>query len=218
MRQILFTCFFSILAVLSANAQCVLSGKVIDNKKGSLPYVTIRLLDKDSTFIAGETTDSIGCFSFSKVNKGEYILTLSSIGYTPKNFSVQLNEEHMDIGIITLPAQDVLLGEVVVKASSFIRKKDKVLILPDQQQVKHASTGYDLLNNLMIPGIDVDSRAGKVKTFGGDVTLYIDGRKVDYREIQSLRPKDVERIEYYDVPTGKFANDIAAINNIIISS
>ena len=214
MRQILFACFFSILTLLSANAQCVLSGKVIDDKKESLPYVTIRLLEKDSIFIAGATTDSLGCFSFPKVNKGEYILALSSIGYTPKNFPIQVNKGHVDIGIITLPTQDIQLGEVIVKGSSFIRQKDKVLILPDKQQVKHANTGYDLLSNLMIPGLDVDRRTGTVSTLGGNATLYIDGRKVDYREVQSLRPKDVERIEYYDVPTGKYANDVAAINYI----
>ena len=38
---------------------------------------------------------------------------------------------------------------------------------------------------------------------GGAVTLYIDGRKVDYREVQSLRPRDIEKVEYFDVPTGK---------------
>ena len=198
----------------SANAQCELSGKVIDDKKESLPYVPVRLLEKDSTFIVGVTTDSLGCFTFPKIDKGMYILGLSYIGYTPKNFPVHVNKEYEDIGIITLPTQGVQLGEVVVKGSSFTRLKDKVLILPDKQQVKSASTGYDLLSNLMIPGIDVDRKAGEVKTFGGDVSLYIDGRKVDYREIQSLRPKDIERIEYYDVPTGKYANDVAAINYI----
>lgn len=214
MKQILFACFFSLLALLSTNAQCVLSGKVIDDKKESLSYVTIRLLEKDSIFIAGATTDSFGYFNFPKVNKGEYILALSSIGYTPKNLPIQVNKEHVDIGIITLPAQDVQLGEVVVKGSSFIRQKDKVLILPDKQQVKHANTGYDLLSNLMIPGLDVNRQTGMVSTLGGNATLYINGRKVDYREVQSLRPRDIEKVEYYDNPTGKYANDVVSINYI----
>ena len=49
---------------------------------------------------------------------------------------------------------------------------------------------------------------------GGTVTLYIDGRKVDYREVQSLRPRDIEKVEYFDVPTGKYAGDVASINYI----
>lgn len=46
-------------------------------------------------------------------------------------------------------------------------------------------------------------------------TLYIDGREVDFREVQSLRPKDVSRVEYFDVPTGKYAKDAYAINIIM---
>ena len=30
-----------------------------------------------------------------------------------------------------------------------------------------------------------------------------------------MNPKDVEKIEYYDVPTGKYMNDISAINFVM---
>ncbi|WP_303395776.1 hypothetical protein, partial [Phocaeicola coprophilus] len=48
--------------------------------------------------------------------------------------------------VVYLKENSVLLGEVEVKGTSFIRQKDRVLIIPDKQQVKHASTGYDLLS------------------------------------------------------------------------
>ena len=102
----------------------------------------------------------------------------------------------------------------MVKGQSIIRKDDRLIIIPDKQQVKHAWTGYDLLYNLMIPGIDVDRRAGTVKTLGGNVTLYINGRKTDYREVQNLRPRDIVRVEFWDVPIGEFAGDVASINYI----
>jgi len=69
--------------------------------------------------------------------------------------------------------------------------------MPTKEQRKHAVTGYDLLNNLMIPGISVDRLKGIVATPAGNATLYIDGRLVDFREIQSLRPKDISRVEFY---------------------
>lgn len=46
------------------------------------------------------------------------------------------------------------------------------------------------------------------------MSLYINGEKAEYRDIQSLRPRDIQNIEYYDVPMGKYAKDIAAINYI----
>ena len=107
------------------------------------------------------------------------------------------------------------LGEVVVKSSYLTREGVHILAIPTKEQRKHAVTGYDLLSNLMIPGVSVERSTGSVTTPNGAATLYIDGREVDFREVQSLRPKDVSRVEYFDVPTGKYAKDAYAINIIM---
>ena len=107
------------------------------------------------------------------------------------------------------------LGEVVVKSSYLTREGDHILAIPTKEQRKHAVTGYDLLSNLMIPGVSVERSTGSVTTPNGAATLYIDGREVDFREVQSLRPKDVSRVEYFDVPNGKYAKDAYAINIIM---
>lgn len=75
------------------------------------------------------------------------------------------------------------LDEVVVKASNLTREDDHILAIPTKEQRKHAVTGYDLLNNLMIPGVSVGRSTGSVTTPSGAATLYIDGRKVDFREV-----------------------------------
>ena len=107
------------------------------------------------------------------------------------------------------------LDEVVVKASYLSREDDHIIAMPTKEQRKHAVTGYDLLNNLMIPGISVDRLKGIVTTPTGNATLYIDGRQVDFREIQSLRPKDISRVEFYDIPTGKYSKDAYSINIVM---
>lgn len=107
------------------------------------------------------------------------------------------------------------LGEVVVKSSYLTREGDHILAIPTKEQRKHAVTGYDLLSNLMIPGVSVERSTGSVTTPNGAATLYIDGREVDFREVQSLRPKDVSRVEYFDVPNDKYAKDAYAINIIM---
>lgn len=107
------------------------------------------------------------------------------------------------------------LDEVVVKASYLTREDDHILAIPTKEQRKHAVTGYDLLNNLMIPGVSVERSTRSVTTPSGAATLYIDGRKVDFREVQSLRPKDIARVEFFDVPTGKYAKDAYAINIVM---
>ena len=44
-------------------------------------------------------------------------------------------------------------------------------------------------------------KAGVLKAARGEATLYINGVKAELREIQNLRPKEIEKIEYYDIPS-----------------
>lgn len=205
---------FLIFTVTCMHAQCLLRGKVTDEENQSLSNVTIRLLNQDTVFIKGVISDSIGQYVLSDFPMGHYLMSFSCIGYLPKYIQLSANEITQQLQPAIMKTNNILLNEVAVKGTSFIRQKDRVLILPDKQQVKHASTGYELLYNLMIPGLYIEPQKSKITALGKDVSLYIDGRKVDYREVQNLRPRDVEKVEYYDVPTGKYAGDFAAINYI----
>lgn len=193
-------------------SQDLIGGKVLDITGKGIPYASLRILKCDSTFIKGEVTDSTGQFEFTIPQSDKFLLYISSIGY--KSHCIKLSsQQHTQLSII-LEENNVVLDEVEIKGQAFIRKGNHIQIIPTEQQMKHAGTGYDLLYNLMIPNIDVDCQKGTVKTFGGNVSLYINGQRAEYREIQNLRSKDIERVEYYDAPTGKYASDVAAINYI----
>lgn len=214
MRKTLLIVPFFVFTTFFVQAQCLLKGKVINEEKQNLSNVTVSLLSPDSIFIKGVISDSIGNYVISNVAFGHYLLSYRYIGYLPTYIPVTVNDRTKQIEPVFLQINTFSLNEVEVRGSSFIRQKDRVLILPDKQQLKHASTGYDLLYNLMIPGIYVEPNKGKITSLGKEVSLYIDGRRVTYREIQNLRPRDVEKVEYYDVPTGKYAGDFASINYI----
>lgn len=207
--------YLILIVLLMCQVQVVLAqsvkGTIKDSNNKALPNVTIRMLNADSVFIYGTSTDSLGCYFIPLKQKGEYLLHISFVGYKSQIYPINVVKDESFQAIILSP-NNILLDELVVNASSFIRQDDKILIYPDKQVTKHSSNGYDLLYRLMIPGIDVDRREGNVTTFHGNVTLYIDGRKVDVREIRGLRPKDIAKVEYYDVPTGKYVNDEASIN------
>ncbi len=211
----LFICFlieFLFPRVLCA--QCSVTGKVTDLEGHSLSYISVQLLRADSSFVTGTTTDTLGYYQFTKISPSPYLIVFTSIGYKKKIMNVTASNEENELPPIVMETDIIELNELVVKGASVIRQKDRLLIMPDKQLVKQAGTGYDLLYNLMIPGMEVDRIKGKIKTFGGEATLYIDGRKADYREVQSLRPKDIEKIEYFDTPTGKYAGDVASINYV----
>ena len=72
---ILLYCLFCFTSLQSQN----ISGHLEDNKGSGLRYVTVRLLQLDSTFVAGVTTDTLGRYCFEKVQPSDYLLAFSSI-------------------------------------------------------------------------------------------------------------------------------------------
>lgn len=210
-KHIVLTVLLGFYATL-LTAQSI-NGSILDKTHQGIPYATVRLLKVDSTFVEGTHADSVGVYSLEPKQKGTYLLHVSSIGYQPHIFPIRV-QGNEQLPPVVLQTADVALGEVTVSASSYVRQDDKIIIFPDKKQVKHSFTGYDLLYRLMIPGVEVDRMEEKVSTLNGDVTLYLDGRKVDAREIRGLNANEIEKVEYYDVPSGKYMNDYAAINFI----
>lgn len=212
--KVFYTIFVCLLWGMSLGAQVKIDGSLYSQENEALPYANVRLLHIDSTFVSGTITDSLGYYYLDQVPSNDYLLAFSTIGYKSKVIPVTVRNEDVTVPTVTLESDNVILGEVIIKGSSFIRQKDRVLIIPDKQHIKHANTGYDLLYNLMIPDIEVNRKKGEVSNGLGTVTLYINGEKADYRDVQSLRPRDIEKVEYFDVPTGRYSSDIAAINYI----
>lgn len=127
------------------------------------------------------------------------------------------------LGMMALPvaaqtdsvSKEVQLKEVVVAGDMVKREVDYINCIPTPKQRKHAHSGFELVKNLMLAGVNVDVENGVITTPVGTATLYINGCKASVREISTLRPKDILRVEYYDMPTGKYANDKAVMNYIV---
>ena len=112
----------------------------------------------------------------------------------------------------SLIAKSDTLGEITVMAAPVTRYDDHLLLYPTKEQRRHASNGFDVMKNMMIPGVDVDAKGGSISAFGAKATIYVNGLPADVNDIRMMRPKDIERIEYYDVPTGKYSRDKLAVN------
>lgn len=200
--------------VFIINAQYLIKGRVLDKNQNGVPYSTIQLTLTDSTFVKGEVADSLGNFLLKDIQEGNYLLRISAMGYKTQIESININGDKA-LPPCILKESEVVLNDVVITGSSFIQKKDHLLVIPDKQSQKHAFGGYDLLYNLMIPGLQVNRKDKKVTAITGEATLYINGVKADVREVENLKPKDIERVEYYTLPvTGPFVGDNAAINYI----
>lgn len=210
-------CYFFLLCFLTCiktQGQNVITGQVKSDSK-PLESINVQLFCNDTCFVTGTTTSATGTFSIGTDKQEKLSLVFSAVGFEQQRITMQGKiGKATNIGIVTMQESSVMLEEVTVTTQRYLRKPDKVLIFPDQKQVKYAATGYDLLSNLMIPGINVDRLNKSVTTPLGNVTLYIDGVKATRQEVQMLRPKDIARVEYHDMPQDEFGSDIASINYI----
>ena len=211
----LLTIGFLCINILYMNAQHTLYSNIFDEFQKPIPAVTVRLLSSDSVFIKGEVSNEKGEFQFNNVKVGQYILAFNSIGYENLFLNLDMPNSDYKLPSVVLKRDSIILDAVTVTGSSMIRKKDHLLVIPDKKQIKHAFSGFDLLYNLMIPGLTVNKKNKTVTAVTGDAVFYINGVKADIREIQNLQPKDIEQVEYYILPTKKpYTGDPASINYI----
>ena len=73
--------------------------------------------------------------------------------------------------------------------------------------MKASGNGMDLLQQMMLPRVQVDLLNNEIKATGnGVVQVRINGVKVEQDEIKALNPSDIIRIEYHDNPGLRYGN------------
>ncbi len=184
-RNIPLLLFLCILFQLNAQSQSVnITGVVFDDvKKESIELASIRILNaKDSTYITGGVTDSIGKFSIG-VKQGNYIAHISFLGYVDQYFNINTRNKS-SLGSIYLKEDGITLREAVVTAQAIEVKVmgDTVEYNADSYKVQESAVVEDLVKKL--PGAEVDSE-GKITVNGKEVKKIL----VDGKEFFSSDPK-----------------------------
>ena len=215
MKRQLLMMLCLIVTAASVQAQTI-SGKLVDEQQQPVAYANIVLLQADSTFITGQTSDEKGGFHFSKVTEGDYRLKISSMGYETMFIDLQGFKRSANLGTLTLNEATELLDEVNVTASNVTATADKKMIFPNEQQVKASANGVDLLRNLMIPRLTISPLNNSVSTTdGGTVQLAINGRKASQEEVTALQPAEIIRVEMLEDPGLRYGEADAVVNYVV---
>ena len=176
-----------------------IKGMVRDARnKEILEFANVVLQTMDSSFVAGTTTDMKGHFLLNKIKKGSYILSVSSLGFKTEYISLESLSKNISLGEISLNDDAVSLDGVTVSASAQTSHADKKVVFPSDRQMKASGNGMDLLQQMMLPRVQVDLLNNEIKATGnGVVQVRINGVKVEQDEIKALNPSDIIRIEYH---------------------
>ncbi len=157
-----------LIVSLSASAQQKVVGRLCDAKTGEpLAKAGVSLLSTDSTFICGTLTTDSGNFVLP-VEKGNYIVRFSSLGFKSSFRTVSVADKAVSLGTHTLTQEAINLDETVITAQlpRMVVKADTFIYNADAFKVPEGSTLEELVKRL--PGAKLDD----------DGTITINGRKV----------------------------------------
>ena len=174
--QILFFLLFTHLL----SAQTTITGKVTD-KKNPLPLVSITLKDTYD----GATSDSSGRYSFNTSEKGEFLLTATSVGYRPFEQKIHLEGKGRITIDIVLKEEVTELSAVVISAGTFEAsdRKRAAAVLNPIDIVTTASANGDITGALKtLPGAQQVGESEGLFVRGGtaqETKIFIDGTLVN---------------------------------------
>lgn len=180
-----------------------LIGRLIDNHNLPVEFANIQLLNpKDSSFLCGGVSNANGDFVIPCQQK-QALMKVSFVGYKTICKLVPIAR----IGNVRMQANAYLLKGVTVEAARVVEKVDRQIIFPTKEQVKTASNGYDLLDNLSLPTIIVNRAERKVQSLkGGDVQIRINDVKASMQDVLALQPDEVTKVEFINVPGLKYGD------------
>ena len=222
----LFFLFASLLFLSSFEiiAQGKISGQIIDDKNKIVEFANVILLKaKDSTLVKGALSDQNGSFEFEKTPSGEYLVSISQMGYkkfyTPK-FSLDSDNPNVKLSNLILSEDSKQLAEVqVVAKKPFIEQQlDKTVINVENSIVSAGSTALEVLEKA--PGITVD-KDGNISLKGKqNVMVMMDGKPTYMSAgdlanlLRNMQSSSLDRIEIMTNPPAKYdaAGNAGVIN------
>jgi len=177
-QTLFFFLFIGITNLLPA--QTTITGKVTDKKN---PLVAVSITLKDT--YDGATSDSSGRYSFKTSEKGEFLLTATSVGYRPFEQKITLSGQGTMTIDIVLKEEVTELSAVVISAGTFEAsdRKRAAAVLNSIDIVTTASANGDVTGALKtLPGAQQIGESEGLFVRGGtaaETKIFIDGTLVN---------------------------------------
>jgi outer membrane receptor protein involved in Fe transport len=196
-----------------------IQGKIVNglNQK-PVPFASVVLLNpEDSSQVKGTISEIDGKFSFHTINKGNYLMEVSHVGYKSYRQSFQFNEDSIyDAGTIRLKEKSTGIKKVMVFGKR-IKAKDegnKTTYFIDKKMHKATNTGVDIVK--LIPGVQLDMMQNLSLEGGQNVVILVNGRERDLNFIRQLDAGSIDKIEINTSPGAEYASDVNGVINVIL--
>lgn len=212
----IFILFFGVFTTFSQHS---ISGKIVDEQNGSLPFANIVLFKiSEETTPKGTVSNDKGEFNFDKIISGNYKIQVSMLGFKTQNIDEFTLNENKTFNI-TLKEESQTLNEVIVKSKRPIIRQTAEKLIVDLENSEMINTNLqDVMRK--VPGVLVTNSGISIAGNRG-VRILINGKTTEYMDVDTLLrdfPADnISKIEVVEQPGAEYeASGSGAIINIIL--
>lgn len=207
--------FYLLTFYLIGYGQSVLiTGRIIDENKSPIPNASIMVYSQDSTLVSFGHSNSLGEFRIQSDSIKSYKIKISCLGFKSVWKYFPINK------CIELSTDSKLLSEVVIKGKRNFTKQTITGFVYDLSKIDFIKDQNLLQAINIVPFIEID-REGQISVNGDKHCLiYHNGKPFDMaitnprQVLQSLKAKDVNKIEIVTERDFRFGNKIPVINII----
>lgn len=214
-KNIIVLCVFFLSYSITIQSQTVeIKGMVIDSlTRYKIEFANVLLLNTDSSFYSGTTTDSTGYFIFSVKEKKSYLLKISCLGYNSKFFSMAFNQ----LFEAELTQNETVLNEVLVKGKFNVIKNSasNLIFRVTDLMREEAFLATHILEK--IPTVYVDFNNKIFVKGSGNVLILQNGIELPSNTlVNQISPQSIEKVEISRIIPAKYLNKgFSSIINII---
>jgi hypothetical protein len=201
MRNKIITLLILFVVSSSAMAQRKVFGIVADAKDSTaLPGATIKcIVDNDKTansVVAGDR----GIFVMDLPHEQGCKIEVSFVGFDTYSIAIKGSKKgDTELGHIYLTSHDNKIEGVTV--SSNLKRIDRELLFPSANQLRVSNDVFTLLESMNLRGMQVDVMNKSASVNGRSPQWKVNGIPKSIEEVKNIRPKDILRIEYSDMPS-----------------
>ena len=210
----------SFISFSSIAGNAIISGKVLDQDKTLSSVAVVLLNAKDSSWVKTELTDDKGQYTFSEVAIGNYLLSISLVGYGGLMKELAVKDAATYTTDILLPKSNGTLAEATVSAKRPLIEMGlgKLVVNVEGSSSAIGNNALELLRRL--PGLSVD-QAGNISMHGKQgVMVLINDRPTYLSEdqlaeyLKSMSAAEIAQLELVTQPGAKYdaAGNVGVIN------
>ena len=200
-------------AFAARQAEGTVKGVCQDAAGSPVGFATVYLMTTDSTVVTGAAAEADGRFTL-KAATGDYILTVSLIGYKDAAREISLAAGENELPPFVLEEDTVMLEgatiQVVVPKTELTG--EGLLTTVSGSVLENVGSANDVLERT--PGI-IKGQDGLEVIGRGSPQVYINGRKVtDAGELDRLRSSDIQNVEVITNPGAQYDATVRSVVRI----